>query len=93
MEILPFQAGAKLICALLSLPTPPDFTSPGAEGVSDRMASSFEQKTLHKLLLVGSEKSGTCTIFKQVRIQWSEITYLMLVLLVINDKSSSVGSQ
>ena len=73
MEILPFQVGAKLICAVLSLPTPPDFTSLSAEGVNDSMASNLEQKTLHKLLLVGSEKSGTCTIFKQVRIQWSEI--------------------
>ncbi|KAL3580580.1 hypothetical protein D5086_018415, partial [Populus alba] len=65
------KAGAKLICAVLSLPTPPDFTSPGAEGVNDGMASSLEQKTLHKLLLVGSEKSGTCTIFKQAKIVYN----------------------
>uniref|UniRef100_A0A6M2E9D7 Extra-large guanine nucleotide-binding protein 1-like n=1 Tax=Populus davidiana TaxID=266767 RepID=A0A6M2E9D7_9ROSI len=65
------KAGAKLICALLSLPTPPDFTSPGAEGVNDGMARSLEQKTLHKLLLVGSEKSGTCTIFKQAKIVYN----------------------
>ncbi|KAF9675960.1 hypothetical protein SADUNF_Sadunf09G0088400 [Salix dunnii] len=62
------KVGAKLICAVLSLPTPPDFTSLSAEGVNDSMASNLEQKTLHKLLLVGSEKSGTCTIFKQARI-------------------------
>ncbi|KAJ6345919.1 hypothetical protein OIU78_008557 [Salix suchowensis] len=62
------KAGAKVICAVLSLPTPPDITSLSAEGVNDSMASNLEQKTLHKLLLVGSEKSGTCTIFKQARI-------------------------
>ncbi|KAG6761470.1 hypothetical protein POTOM_034692 [Populus tomentosa] len=62
------KAGAKLICAVLSLPTPPDFTSPGAEGVNDRMASSLEQKTLHKLLLVGSEKSGTAQELKTLKI-------------------------
>ena len=74
MELLSFQTGVKLICAVLSLPTPPDSGSPSGEGANDVMAYNLEQKTLHKLLLVGLEKSDTCTIFKQVRNQWSETT-------------------
>jgi hypothetical protein len=70
MEILSLQTGIKLICAVLSLPTPPNSVSPSGEGVNDVMANNLEQKTLYKLLLVGLEKSGTCTIFKQVRNQW-----------------------
>ncbi|KAJ6395907.1 hypothetical protein OIU77_021046 [Salix suchowensis] len=59
------KTGVKLICAVLSLPTPPDSVSPSGEEANDVMAYNLEQKTLHKLLLVGLEKSGTCTIFKQ----------------------------
>ncbi|KAF9684247.1 hypothetical protein SADUNF_Sadunf04G0098100 [Salix dunnii] len=65
------KTGVKLICAVLSLPTPPDSVSPSGEGANDVMANNLEQKTLHKLLLVGLEKSGTCTIFKQTRIVYS----------------------
>lgn len=60
------QTGAKLICALLSLPTPPSSESPSGEVVNYGNPDSNEQKTLYKLILVGSEKSGTSTIFKQV---------------------------
>ncbi|KAJ6936838.1 extra-large guanine nucleotide-binding protein 1-like isoform X1 [Populus alba x Populus x berolinensis] len=65
------KTGIKLICAVLSLPTPPNSVSPSGEGVNDVMANKLEQKTLYKLLLVGLEKSGTCTIFKQARIVYS----------------------
>ncbi|KAL9391525.1 hypothetical protein Peur_015445 [Populus x canadensis] len=65
------KTGIKLICAVLSLPTPPNSVSPSGEGVNDVMANNLEQKTLYKLLLVGLEKSGTCTIFKQARIVYS----------------------
>ncbi|CAK7329772.1 unnamed protein product [Dovyalis caffra] len=65
------KTGTKLICVALSLPTPPSLISPSGEGVNDVMENNSEQKTLHKLLLVGPEKSGTCTIFKQAKIVYN----------------------
>ncbi|XP_022748653.1 extra-large guanine nucleotide-binding protein 1-like isoform X2 [Durio zibethinus] len=56
------KRGIKLICALLSIPVPPDFVNPSGEDVSQR---TLEQRALHKLLLVGYQKSGTSTIYKQ----------------------------
>ncbi|KAJ8747643.1 hypothetical protein K2173_012819 [Erythroxylum novogranatense] len=57
----------KLICSLLSLPTP--VRNGGEEnGV---LANNFEQKTLHKLLLVGNQNSGTSTVFKQAKIVYN----------------------
>lgn len=49
-----------MFCALLTLPTP-DPPNPSVE-----VPNQFEGKKLNKLLLVGSDKSGTSTIFKQV---------------------------
>ncbi|KAK1558768.1 hypothetical protein Q3G72_006369 [Acer saccharum] len=54
---------SKLYCALLSLPTPTDSVRPCGDEVN-----YFEQKTLHKLLLVGDKKSGTSTIYKQAKL-------------------------
>ncbi|KAE9447219.1 hypothetical protein C3L33_20873, partial [Rhododendron williamsianum] len=63
------KVGIKLLCALLSLPTPPKDTNPSGEEVANPangvLPNFLRQKTLHKLLLVGCDKSGTSTIFKQ----------------------------
>ncbi|KAI6701253.1 hypothetical protein NL676_015577 [Syzygium grande] len=51
-----------LVCAILYLPIPPDNAKSGEEATRD----SLGQNDLHrKLLLVGFDKSGTSTIFKQ----------------------------
>ncbi|XVE94109.1 hypothetical protein REPUB_Repub01dG0252900 [Reevesia pubescens] len=62
------KMGVKLFCALLSLPVPPDTVNPAGEDVSQR---TLEQQELHKLLLVGYQKSGTSTIYKQARILYN----------------------
>ncbi|XP_022748652.1 extra-large guanine nucleotide-binding protein 1-like isoform X1 [Durio zibethinus] len=62
------KRGIKLICALLSIPVPPDFVNPSGEDVSQR---TLEQRALHKLLLVGYQKSGTSTIYKQAKILYN----------------------
>lgn len=49
-----------MFCALLTLPTP------DPPNLSVEVPNQFEEKKLNKLLLVGSDKSGTSTIFKQV---------------------------
>ncbi|XP_039006933.1 extra-large guanine nucleotide-binding protein 1-like [Hibiscus syriacus] len=58
----------KLFCALLSLPVPPNPANPAGEDVSQR---TREQQVLHKLLLVGYQKSGTSTIYKQAKILYN----------------------
>ncbi|GKV24361.1 hypothetical protein SLEP1_g33981 [Rubroshorea leprosula] len=59
------KTGIKLACALLSLPVPTDSLNNSGEEVS---LSNQELKAPHKLLLVGYEKSGTSTIYKQAKI-------------------------
>lgn len=65
-----FQAGTKLVCAVLSLPVPSKSASPCGEPITSQVSRSvpdyFEQRTLQKILLVGYNGSGTSTIFKQV---------------------------
>ncbi|KAJ4845104.1 hypothetical protein Tsubulata_030333 [Turnera subulata] len=56
---------ARLVCPILSLPTPPHSANPS---VKEENGPNFEVKTFQKLLLVGHEKSGTSTIFKQAKI-------------------------
>ena len=63
MDVPYFQMGIKLFCALLSLPVPPDTMNPAEKDVSHR---TLEQQVLPKILLVGYQKSGTSTIYKQV---------------------------
>ncbi|MBA0551157.1 hypothetical protein Golob_022053, partial [Gossypium lobatum] len=58
----------KLFCALLSLPVPPNVVNPAGEDVSQR---TLEQQVLLKLLLVGYQKSGTSTIYKQAKILYN----------------------
>lgn len=65
-----FQAGTKLVCAVLSLPVPSKSASLCGEPMTNQVSRSvhdyFEQRTLQKILLVGYNGSGTSTIFKQV---------------------------
>lgn len=76
IEDISLQAGMKLLCSILSLPTPcKEIVTPGEEvsNMTNRpMPDYFEQRTLQKLLLIGYHQSGTSTIFKQVRL-WSTI--------------------
>ncbi|XP_022148621.1 extra-large guanine nucleotide-binding protein 1-like isoform X2 [Momordica charantia] len=57
----------KLACALFSLPIPCNSVSSGEDSVKNGTRVCSQKKTLHKLLLVGYEKSGTSTIFKQAK--------------------------
>lgn len=59
-----FLQKIKLVCTLLSLPIPTESANPPAEEVP---ANLIEEKLLNKLVLVGDHKSGTSTIFKQVK--------------------------
>ncbi|KAH7832999.1 hypothetical protein Vadar_002211 [Vaccinium darrowii] len=61
------KAGIKIVCALLSLPIPPEDAKPSGEEV----ANTANDKTLNKLLLVGCDKSGTSTIFKQAKMVYN----------------------
>ncbi|XP_059653934.1 extra-large guanine nucleotide-binding protein 1-like [Cornus florida] len=69
------KTGIKLFCALLSLPIPPESVNPCVEekeNLAHRVVLNFiDQKTLNKLLLVGHDKSGTSTIFKQTKIVYN----------------------
>ncbi|KAH6813373.1 hypothetical protein C2S51_022391 [Perilla frutescens var. frutescens] len=65
----------KIVCAALSLPYPSDTSIHDGvdvdKGAAEAIARSLEQKMMNKLLLVGSEQSGTSTIFKQAKIVYS----------------------
>ncbi|OMO92174.1 Guanine nucleotide binding protein (G-protein), alpha subunit [Corchorus olitorius] len=62
------EEGIKLFCAILSLPVPPKTVNPAEEDISNRVP---EQQVLNKLLLVGYQKSGTSTIYKQAKILYN----------------------
>ncbi|XP_022897095.1 extra-large guanine nucleotide-binding protein 1-like [Olea europaea var. sylvestris] len=65
----------KIACAALSLPFPSSTANPGGEGVdndTDKINSkNIDEKATNKLLLVGSDQSGTSTIFKQAKILYN----------------------
>lgn len=57
----------KLVCLVHSLPVPSNSVAASGEGQGEnRIKGCDEQRKLFKFLLVGSVKSGTSTIFKQV---------------------------
>ncbi|KAK9164040.1 hypothetical protein Syun_004942 [Stephania yunnanensis] len=62
----------KLICAALSLPTPPKIEIPTSEEVNKLVSGFFpeyvKQQKRRKLLLVGYKGSGTSTIYKQAKL-------------------------
>jgi len=66
------KATTRLLCTLLSLPTPRgNFVGGAADGnnQSNRLLPEYlEPKKVQKLLLLGYQGSGTSTIFKQARI-------------------------
>ncbi|KAL8554391.1 hypothetical protein ACS0TY_002541 [Phlomoides rotata] len=56
----------RVLCYALSLPFPSGYTSHGTEEVNSNNKNSVNM--MNKLLLVGSDQSGTSTIFKQAKI-------------------------
>ncbi|XP_074347989.1 extra-large guanine nucleotide-binding protein 1-like [Apium graveolens] len=70
-----FKRRIKLLSVILSLPIPSETAHSGTEEddrVTSKVATSnLEQKKPYKFLMVGSEKSGTSTIFKQARILYN----------------------
>ncbi|KAM4098855.1 hypothetical protein ACJW30_07G110800 [Castanea mollissima] len=58
----------KLVCAVLSLPVPPGTENPSRKEVNGEIRDNLAQKSIHKFLLVGYDKSGTSTIYKQAKI-------------------------
>ncbi|XVF15669.1 hypothetical protein REPUB_Repub09cG0174500 [Reevesia pubescens] len=73
------KAGTKLVCAVLSLPVPSKSSSPYGEPLNS-MTSRYvpdylEQRTLQKILLVGSTGSGSSTIFKQAKILYKDVPF------------------
>ncbi|GMP38119.1 hypothetical protein CsSME_00009491 [Camellia sinensis var. sinensis] len=69
------KTGTKLVCALLSLPIPPEHANSSGKEVVNLgngvVPNYLAQKTLNKFLLVGYDKSGTSTIFKQARMVYN----------------------
>ncbi|KAF5932095.1 hypothetical protein HYC85_028266 [Camellia sinensis] len=71
LNLVNFQAGTKLDCAVLSLPVPSKSANPCGEQVNNLVSQAvpdyIEQRTpFQKLLLIGY--SGSRTIFKQAKI-------------------------
>ncbi|XP_022740159.1 extra-large guanine nucleotide-binding protein 1-like isoform X2 [Durio zibethinus] len=73
------KAGTKLVCAVLSLPVPSKYSNPCMEPLSSMTSRSvpdyLEQRTLQKILLVGSTGSGSSTIFKQAKILYKDVPF------------------
>lgn len=70
-QVTSLQTSIKLVCNVLSLPIPSDCANVSADEVNTQ--NSVEEKMPSKLVLVGYHKSGTSTIFKQVRHWWREL--------------------
>ena len=71
MQILSLQTRTKLVCAVLSLPVPPGSENPSGKDVNGEIRDNLAQKSIHKFLLVGYDKSGTSTIYKQVKYSYT----------------------
>ncbi|EXB63645.1 Guanine nucleotide-binding protein alpha-1 subunit [Morus notabilis] len=65
------KATVKLACALLNLPIPSDASNLTTEEGDRVRSAQFEERKLNKFLLVGSDQSGTSTIFKQAKILYN----------------------
>ncbi|KAL5562540.1 hypothetical protein UlMin_032287 [Ulmus minor] len=65
------KATVKLVCAVLQLPIPREPSNPLAEEGDRALPASLEDQVLRKILLVGSDQSGTSTIFKQAKILYN----------------------
>ncbi|XWS45338.1 hypothetical protein CRYUN_Cryun15aG0127900 [Craigia yunnanensis] len=73
------KAGTKLVCAVLSLPVPSKSSNPCGEplnSMTNRFVPDYlEQRTLQKILLVGSTGSGSSTIFKRAKILYKDVPF------------------
>ncbi|CAA7393862.1 unnamed protein product [Spirodela intermedia] len=73
------KAGMKLVCSILSLPTPCKEIVTSRDEVNNMtnrpMPDYFEQRTLQKLLLIGYHQSGTSTIFKQAKFLYKTVPF------------------
>ncbi|KAK8996388.1 hypothetical protein V6N11_076624 [Hibiscus sabdariffa] len=73
------KAGTKLVCAVLSLPVPSKSSNPCGESLNSVTSRSvpdyLEQRTLQKILLVGSSGSGSSIIFKQAKILYKDVPF------------------
>ncbi|KAK7264349.1 hypothetical protein RJT34_31956 [Clitoria ternatea] len=65
------KSRVKLASLILSLPVPSKTVNPVGEGENRAGQYNFQQKMLHKFLLVGCAKSGTCTMFKQAKLLYN----------------------
>ncbi|KAI4298399.1 hypothetical protein L6164_031965 [Bauhinia variegata] len=70
------KTSTRIVCAMLSLPVPSKSMTNNSNDLSGKGANRvapgcLEQKGLYKLLLVGSTKSGTSTVFKQAKILYN----------------------
>ncbi|CAH2076859.1 unnamed protein product [Thlaspi arvense] len=62
MELTKKKVRARLACAVLSLPIPPT-----SSAVKSNDEDIYKPKMLNKLLLIGNEKCGATTMYKQAR--------------------------
>jgi hypothetical protein len=60
----------KIVSAMLSLPFPSDSVISDEQQVNGNSPNYGPQKTLKKFLLVGDDKSGTSTIYKQAKLHY-----------------------
>lgn len=69
------KSGVRLLCAVFSLPILPDSANPSGGEVNDPVnevgLNRLEQKASHKLFLIGPNRSGTSTIFKQAKLLYN----------------------
>ncbi|KAL9295992.1 hypothetical protein ACSQ67_021888 [Phaseolus vulgaris] len=80
------KSTVKLASLILSLPVPSSSLTPADEGENEISKHNIQKKMLHKFLLVGSENSGTCTIYKQAKLLYNapfSVTELQNIKLVI----------